>query len=248
MLDWVHSTGSITVCAQVPQTYVLISKVVTWIEAQSYCRENHTDLVTIKSLEDMKEMSRVAAANGVRGMMWIGLKKSKTGSSGDGWKWSDQSPSTFRRWESSQPNNDGSCVLYSPTSNNWWDRSCQHKFSFFCYNGELFARSNWTGQYKKNLNGKCGSEFLCLGSTAVAKGMIVEMESSSSLDLSDPKMSDALLNQASVKFSGSFCCRQVIYTEVLLNATFCPASLIDPKSDPGGPSSLESSTQWKDFP
>lgn len=148
-LDWIYSAGSITLCAQVPQGYVLISKEMTWSDAQSYCREKHTDLVTIKSLGDMKEMSSIAAANGVRSMIWIGLKKSMTTSSGDGWKWSDQSPSTFRQWGFLQPDNDGSCVLYSHQSYTWWDRSCHHKFYFFCYSGKLFGRFKWTGQHKR---------------------------------------------------------------------------------------------------
>ncbi|XP_029706379.1 C-type mannose receptor 2-like [Takifugu rubripes] len=95
----------------------------------------------------------------------------------DGWTWSDQSDASFRYWASTQPNNDGHCTLFNAVEMTWWDRSCKDHYYFFCYNA-----------------------------ITVVRRMAVKIKSSSSLNFSDSKMSDALLSQASVESAASFCC------------------------------------------
>ncbi|XDV19530.1 hypothetical protein PO909_024986 [Leuciscus waleckii] len=58
---------------------VLIRTAKTWLDAQKYCREHYTDLATVRSLEDNKQI--VSLINGFE--PWIGLYR-------DSWKWSDQ--------------------------------------------------------------------------------------------------------------------------------------------------------------
>ncbi|XP_049326012.1 C-type mannose receptor 2-like [Astyanax mexicanus] len=60
-------------------------------EAHSYCREHHTDLASVRNENERQQIN--AAGNGVN--FWIGLYK-------DSWKWSDQSSSSFRYWESDE--------------------------------------------------------------------------------------------------------------------------------------------------
>uniref|UniRef100_A0A3Q4MTK2 C-type lectin domain-containing protein n=1 Tax=Neolamprologus brichardi TaxID=32507 RepID=A0A3Q4MTK2_NEOBR len=59
-----------------------------WREAQSYCRENHTDLAS--GAEQLKEaVSTFKSSDKTRS--WIGLFR-------DTWRWSDGSNYSYRHW------------------------------------------------------------------------------------------------------------------------------------------------------
>lgn len=109
-------------------SYDVILTNLSWRRAQIYCRKNGKDLARARSRTENQAVQRVL--NGDRSSFWIGLFR-------DSWRWSDKSNFSFRYWESSQPNNDGLCVLYNPIRKTWWDRSCGYPQLFFCYNGEL---------------------------------------------------------------------------------------------------------------
>lgn len=113
-------------------SYNVILTNLTWRDAQTYCRQNGKDLATVRSQTEIKAVQEVLHGNS--SSFWIGLFQ-------DGYKWSDQSDSSFRNWQFTQPNNDGDCVLYNPPSHVWWDRQCEQLYSFFCYDGELSG--NW---------------------------------------------------------------------------------------------------------
>ncbi|XP_058629676.1 macrophage mannose receptor 1-like [Onychostoma macrolepis] len=71
--------------------YMLIPENKTWFEAQLYCRENHTDLASIRNEEENK---RVMEARGKdRPPCWIGLLK-------DSVEWNDGGQSAYRNWTS----------------------------------------------------------------------------------------------------------------------------------------------------
>uniref|UniRef100_A0A4W6G543 C-type lectin domain-containing protein n=1 Tax=Lates calcarifer TaxID=8187 RepID=A0A4W6G543_LATCA len=79
--------------------YHLVYELKTMTEAQSYCRENYTDLATIDNMEDIMELLPS------RQDIWIGLFR-------DSWKWSDGSNSSFRYWITGEPNEGTeNCVL-----------------------------------------------------------------------------------------------------------------------------------------
>ncbi|KAG7221488.1 hypothetical protein INR49_002463 [Caranx melampygus] len=102
--------------------YVLVSEEMTWFEAQSYCRQHYTDLVSVRSSAENED---------VRGRLqgipaWIGLHR-------DSWRWSDGSHSSFRHWMESQPDNQNSreaCVIV--LEGGWNDWACDTKFNFLC--------------------------------------------------------------------------------------------------------------------
>ncbi|CAG5907403.1 unnamed protein product [Menidia menidia] len=103
----------------------------TWKNAQDHCRQLKKDLAEARNAEQnlalQQKLSSSSAAS-----VWIGLFR-------DEWKWSDQSPSSFRHWESSQPNNDGNCTLYYPSGKSFYDRGCAQNSIFYCYRKEKTA-------------------------------------------------------------------------------------------------------------
>ncbi|KAG7462177.1 hypothetical protein MATL_G00199710 [Megalops atlanticus] len=111
------------------QRYILIEQSKTWTEAQRYCREHHTDLVSVRNQTENEEVNRLIPAGK---WVWIGLYR-------DSWKWSDQGNSSFRNWSSGEPNNAGgqeNCAkvqLNGTERGGWIDASCSERLPFFCY-------------------------------------------------------------------------------------------------------------------
>ncbi|KAJ8373446.1 hypothetical protein SKAU_G00040260 [Synaphobranchus kaupii] len=68
--------------------YTLIQEKRSWCEAQSYCREHHTDLVSISTREQNEDVK----TNGSSTPFWIDLMHTD-------WEWSDGACSTFRNWK-----------------------------------------------------------------------------------------------------------------------------------------------------
>uniref|UniRef100_A0A8C9STT9 C-type lectin domain-containing protein n=1 Tax=Scleropages formosus TaxID=113540 RepID=A0A8C9STT9_SCLFO len=102
--------------------YILIETYLTWREAQRYCRENYTDLASVRTQVDQQQMKSLVSST-----VWIGLFR-------DPWQWSDQRNSSFRYWAPGKPdNNTGNekCTVASITqtlSGTWDDRQCETEF------------------------------------------------------------------------------------------------------------------------
>nr|XP_033466302.1 C-type mannose receptor 2-like [Epinephelus lanceolatus] len=108
--------------------YVLVTEEQSWFEAQSYCRQYHTDLVSVRSQIENQEVLSSLQGNQTVQEAWIGLHR-------DAWKWSDGSRSLFRQWWDLQPDNENSsqaCVAMQ--SGRWDDWNCDTKFNFLCQN------------------------------------------------------------------------------------------------------------------
>ncbi|XP_047661996.1 C-type mannose receptor 2-like [Tachysurus fulvidraco] len=76
------------------RNYHLILENKTWYEAQHYCRQRYTDLVSIRDQQHNEEVM-------IKGLnsstpFWIGLLC-------DDWQWVDGGISAYRNWESNQP-------------------------------------------------------------------------------------------------------------------------------------------------
>uniref|UniRef100_A0A8C4DN73 C-type lectin domain-containing protein n=1 Tax=Dicentrarchus labrax TaxID=13489 RepID=A0A8C4DN73_DICLA len=70
------------------KTFHVITNALCWPEAQNYCREHHTDLVSgLNQLHDTDLKNKIQSQS----MLWIGLFR-------DTWRWSDGSNSSFRNW------------------------------------------------------------------------------------------------------------------------------------------------------
>ncbi|XP_062372526.1 macrophage mannose receptor 1-like [Sardina pilchardus] len=119
------------------QPYVLVKEEKNWADAQRYCREKHTDLASVRNQAENDKIEEVRGGK----LAWIGLFR-------DAWsEWSDGSSSSFRRWNTGEPNNPG-VVCTTMISNGWWkNASCVHPGHFICYEDKLvLVRENktWT--------------------------------------------------------------------------------------------------------
>ncbi|XP_033981455.1 type-2 ice-structuring protein-like [Trematomus bernacchii] len=98
----------------------------TWTEAQSYCREHHTDLASVRN---PAESQLIVELSPVGYRAWIGLYR-------DSWKWSDGSNSSFKYWAEKEPNYRASKVCVAAAfddSGKWEDLDCGVKKPFICY-------------------------------------------------------------------------------------------------------------------
>ncbi|XP_030622320.1 macrophage mannose receptor 1-like [Chanos chanos] len=115
------------------ERYIAINETKTWREAQSYCREHHTDLVSVRNQTE-NGMIRSLIKNSSD--TWIGLFR-------DSWKWSDQSNSSFRNWAPGQPDNgkhDMNCTVIQVNGKDqgqWHNISCGDDRPFICYEDKL---------------------------------------------------------------------------------------------------------------
>jgi len=111
--------------------YIRVQKCKNWTEAQSYCREYHTDLVTIHNSEEQSQIKSIIPSGS---WVWIGLFL-------DSWEWSDNWSRFFRHWAANQPSQSsgsGDCVGMSTTdSGRWGHYICDLQQPFICYGGEF---------------------------------------------------------------------------------------------------------------
>ncbi|XP_015224515.1 PREDICTED: macrophage mannose receptor 1-like, partial [Cyprinodon variegatus] len=141
------SNNQSTICLQVSGSnvsFVHIKTYMNWTEALSYCRKHHTDLASIRNLDENRKVNNTIPKDRV----WIGLYR-------DTWKWADANNSTFRNWnkENNEPNSHGKeeCAAANfGRSGQWEDWNCGERKSFICYSGTdvkfvyISLKMNWT--------------------------------------------------------------------------------------------------------
>ncbi len=127
---------SSVVVSSSPRQYHFVNQKMDWTEAQSYCREKHTDLVTINDIQEQNDIKQaIQRVNSSADRVWIGLKST--------WIWSLSDSDFYRRdesqyssWGSGQPQGDGDCVFMN-NDGQWHDETCSTTRHFICYNGEF---------------------------------------------------------------------------------------------------------------
>ncbi|XP_036420702.1 C-type mannose receptor 2-like isoform X2 [Colossoma macropomum] len=114
-------------------TYMLIKEAKTWREAQSYCREHYTDLVSVRNQTENQQIFDLTKQS-VSDSVWIGLFN-------DSWKWADQSSSSFRYWASTQPDNYGGnqnyTAVFMAEQGQWHDLNGNSQLPFICHQNQL---------------------------------------------------------------------------------------------------------------
>ncbi|XP_060764158.1 macrophage mannose receptor 1-like [Neoarius graeffei] len=123
--------------------YIFINETKTWYDAQTYCRKNHIDLVSVRNQTENEEIRRMITSSKNEDI-WIGLFN-------DSWKWSDKSNSLFRYWSSNKSSEDLNCTAVSVSEPHYWSNvSCTEKLPFICHEKNLIlVRQNLT--WKKAL-------------------------------------------------------------------------------------------------
>ncbi|XP_054881207.1 C-type mannose receptor 2-like [Poeciliopsis prolifica] len=121
--------------------YHLIKELKSWLEAQNYCREKHTDLISgMKQLQD-EEMKKLMNYGSIQ--VYFGLFR-------DTWRWSDGSSFSFRHWNLQFNNeriNSGQCVMtVFNDGGRWRNKNCDERKPFICYDDKsilIKQKMNW---------------------------------------------------------------------------------------------------------
>ncbi|MED6256494.1 hypothetical protein ATANTOWER_027440 [Ataeniobius toweri] len=116
-----------SVCSDVNGTnvsFTYISTMMNWSTARNYCREHHTDLVSVRNLAENQDIHRLNPAES----LWIGLFR-------DSWKWSDGTRRWFTYWKKEEPNGAMDCCAAAVFAHYgmWEDWGCAQRIGFICY-------------------------------------------------------------------------------------------------------------------
>ncbi|XP_035999001.1 C-type mannose receptor 2-like [Fundulus heteroclitus] len=127
--------------------YYFVNELKTWTEAQSFCREKYTDLVTISSMEDVTKLSNVVDLNTMvytddfsKHRAWIGLFDDV-----NSWRWTTSDTNIYKdgeaqftNWEDGEPSNYQSkqnCGMM--LENGFWnDKDCEKYYKAVCYDAQ----------------------------------------------------------------------------------------------------------------
>ncbi|KAJ3585068.1 hypothetical protein NHX12_013790 [Muraenolepis orangiensis] len=124
--------------------YILVTKEMTWQDAQEYCRQTYVDLATANNMDDLNQL--VDLAGGV--ITWIGLHDLNRKSMDlypNSWKWSTQTRSQtgYMNFASGQPDYNRAreeCVMMKPDGT-WDDAVCSQQYKFVCFSGPSSAKT-----------------------------------------------------------------------------------------------------------
>ncbi|KAL0962668.1 hypothetical protein UPYG_G00343720 [Umbra pygmaea] len=101
----------------------LVQENKTWYDAQSYCRKNYTDLVSIRNEEQMEEVKNAGITKTTP--YWIGLLY-------DDWGWVDGGRSAYRNWNTDLPKDEDISNCGKIWMNQIMNVPCDNNEHYFC--------------------------------------------------------------------------------------------------------------------
>lgn len=110
--------------------FIGVQEQMNWTEAQSYCRQHHTDLASVRNESENIIIHNLTSPE----KAWIGLNRL--------WVWSDNSTSTFTHWHTNEPNSESgrdnvcTAIDIKDYKGQWVDDPCTRPFPFVCYDGK----------------------------------------------------------------------------------------------------------------
>ncbi|XP_051813001.1 uncharacterized protein LOC127536489 [Acanthochromis polyacanthus] len=117
-----------------PETLVLIQENMTWLEAMSYCREHHIDLVHITT-EDIQHKAAEKAKNATTGRVWLGLRYTCNFKF---WFWTKSTLGCYQNWvEGEGPDVEYECgvsgAIEATGRQQWVGLNETEELNFICY-------------------------------------------------------------------------------------------------------------------
>ncbi|XP_041861111.1 L-selectin-like [Melanotaenia boesemani] len=113
-------------------TFAYVNQTMTFPDAQRYCREQYTDLASVRDMAENQKIYELIPAGQIA---WIGLFR-------DCWKWVDGSNASFTYWNTGKPDSpDNYCAAaYFAVSGKWEDWTCDWKRAFICYSAPVLKQ------------------------------------------------------------------------------------------------------------
>ncbi|XP_053083732.1 macrophage mannose receptor 1-like [Pangasianodon hypophthalmus] len=131
LLKVLQPTGLFGVSALVVRDFFYVNMAKTWLEAQSYCREKHTDLATVDNMREMKTLINQVDPLYL-GDVWIGLRKGAA--THWGWSMGDDTVQQYSAFNATSSTFfiNGSCGSINQDGY-WYSLNCFSLQRFICY-------------------------------------------------------------------------------------------------------------------
>ncbi|KAI7789673.1 hypothetical protein IRJ41_008739 [Triplophysa rosa] len=120
------------------KAYIIEPSSKTWRDAQSFCRQHHTDLINVRNQTDNQLIQNII--NDTQRSVWIGLFR-------DSFEWSDNSDSAFRYWDSGQPSfhygtvSEDCAEFRMDKQGTWNDSPCRNLQTFLCHEAKSWMNA-----------------------------------------------------------------------------------------------------------
>ncbi|KAF3700659.1 Macrophage mannose receptor 1 [Channa argus] len=103
-------------------SFIFVSKPMTWVNAQRYCRQTYTDLASVRNPTENEQMRKMTVFTNT----WIGLYR-------DSWKWSDGSPVSVSNWGPAAPTGTFTDACVASNLGRWTNTGCSFQNKFTCF-------------------------------------------------------------------------------------------------------------------